>query len=160
VALVLAVHEDQPWTYEALAERLGMSASGVHQAVVRAGTCGLLNRETRSPIRPALLEFLVHGVRYVFPAVLGRRRRGMPTGPSAEPLVRHLASTETSPLVWPHARGDARGESLMPLYRTVPLAAVCDPELYAVLTVIDGIRVGGARVREVAAAVLGELLSR
>ena len=29
---------------------------------------------------------------------------------SAEPLVRHFASTETSPLVWPHPRGDARGE--------------------------------------------------
>lgn len=160
MALKLAAHEDRRWTYEALAADLGLSPSGVHAAVDRAGICGLLKPKSRQAIRPALLEFLVHGVRYVFPAVLGRRRRGMPTGPSAEPLVRYLASSETSPLVWPYARGEARGESLMPLYETVPQAAARDPELYALLSVVDGIRVGGARVREVAAGALEELLRR
>lgn len=160
VTLKLAAHEGEPWTYEALASELGMSAPGVHAAVDRAGTCGLLNPKTRTPLRPALLEFLVHGVRYVFPAELGRRRRGMLTGASAVPLSQHLASTETSPLVWPYARGEARGESLTPLCETVPIAADRDPELYALLTLVDGIRVGGARVREVATGVLTELLRR
>lgn len=160
VALKLAAHEHQRWTYESLAADLGLSPSGIHAAVHRAGACGLLSPKTHEPLRPALLEFLVHGLRYVFPAVVGRRRRGMPTGASAEPLSRYLASTETSPLVWAHARGDARGESLVPLYGTVPAAAARDPELYALLTVVDGIRVGGARVREVAATVLEELLRR
>lgn len=160
VTLKLAAHEERRWTYEALADELGLSPSGVHAAVGRAGTCGLLNPKTRCPIRPAVLEFLVHGVRYVFPAVLGRRQRGMPTGPSAEPLVRQLASTELSPLVWPYSRGEARGESLLPLYETVPEAATRDPALYALLVIVDGIRVGGARVREVASAALEERLRR
>lgn len=160
VALKLAAHKERQWTYEALAADLGLSPSGVHAAVRRAGACGLVNLKTRRPIRPALLEFLVHGVRYVFPAVLGRRRRGMPTGPSAEPLSRYLASTKPNQLVWPYAHGEARGESLMPLHESVPAAAAQDPELYALLSVVDGIRVGGARVRGVAADVLEELLRR
>jgi hypothetical protein len=109
---------------------------------------------------PALLEFLVHGVRYVFPAERGRRARGMRTGPSVGPLSKHLAASDEVPLVWPYARGEDRGESLKPLYDTVPDAAAKDPELYDLLTVVDGIRVGGARVREVAANVLEELLLR
>ncbi|MBX3271675.1 MAG: hypothetical protein KF729_15520 [Sandaracinaceae bacterium] len=160
VSLKLAAHEHRTWTYEALATDLGLSPSATHAAVRRAAACGLLSSATHEPIRPALLEFLVHGLRYVFPAVIGRRVRGMPTGASAEPLARYLASTETSPLVWPYARGEARGESLAPLYETVPEAAARDPELYALLTVADGIRAGGARVRQVAAALIEELLRR
>lgn len=107
---------------------------------------------------PALLEFLIHGVRYVFPAERGARARGMLTGPSVAPLAEHLAANEEAPLVWPYARGKSRGESLMPLYDTVPKAAATDPALYALLSVVDGLRVGGARVREVAAHVLAGLL--
>lgn len=158
MALKLVALGDQPWTYESLAADLGMSASGVHAAVARASASGLLHPKTHAPIKPALLELLVHGVRYVFPAVMGRRQRGIPTGPSAAPLVRHLASTEQSPLVWPYARGDARGESIEPLYETVPGAASRDAKLYAMLATVDGLRVGGARVREVSARVLEELL--
>lgn len=156
VVLKLAVHEDEVWTYDGLGAELGLSASGVHAAVARARTCGFLDPH---PIRPALLEFLVHGLRYVFPPVIGRRRRGMPTGASAEPLVRYLASTQSSALVWPDPHGQVRGESLVPLYKTVPMAASIDAELYALLGVVDAIRVGGARVREVAEDVLVEMLS-
>lgn len=160
VALKLAVHEDRRWRFTTLASELGMSASGVLAAVLRADRCGLLIAKTRRVIRPALLEFLVHGVRYVFPAERGRRSRGMPTGPFAEPLVQSVASSDVSPLVWPYARGQDRGESLKPIYVTVPHAAAQDPELYAVLAVVDGIRAGSARVRDVAAGVLGDLLRR
>lgn len=160
VALTLAAHPGQEWTYGTLGQALGMSLSGVHSAVSRAGASGLVNLRTRSVIAPALLEFLIHGVRYVFPAERGRRTRGMVTGPSVGPLSKHLAANEEEPLVWPYARGKDRGESLKPLYDTVPEAAEKDPELYALLTVVDGLRVGGARVREVAAGVLEGLVRR
>jgi hypothetical protein len=158
VTLTLAAHPERKWTYDMLAQALGMSLSGVHSAVSRASASGLVNPRTRRAVVPALLEFLIHGVRYVFPAERGRRTRGMLTGPSAGPLSERLAASEEAPLVWPHPRGKDRGESLKPLYDTVPEAAAKDPELYTLLTVVDGIRVGGARVREVAALVLKELV--
>jgi hypothetical protein len=42
--------------------------------------------------------------------------------------------------------GVVRGQAIAPLYRSVPQAASNDPKLYALLSLIDAIRVG--RVRE------------
>lgn len=137
-----------------------MSRAGVHTAVSRAAASGLVNPRTRRAIVPSLLEFLVHGLRYAFPAERGRLTRGMPTGPTVGPMANHLAASEGVPLVWPHARGKVRGESLEPLYDTVPEAAAKDQGLYDLLVVADSIRVGGARVREVAALVLEGLVAR
>lgn len=160
VTLKLAAHPGEEWTYGELGQALGLSPSAAHAAFSRLGASGLVNSRTRGVIVPALLEFLIHGVRYVFPAERGARARGMPTGPSVAPLAEHLAAIEEAPLVWPYARGESRGESLVPLYDTVPKAAATDPALYALLSVVDGLRVGGARVREVAAHVLEGLLRR
>ncbi len=160
VTLKLAARRGERWTLEALGTELEMSPSGVHASIGRAATCGLLDARAREPIRPALLELLVHGVRYVFPAERGRRRRGVLTGPSAPPLSAHLASTEVQPLVWPYARGEARGESVSPLSATAPQAALRDPALYELLVLVDGIRLGGARVREVASRELKARLTR
>jgi hypothetical protein len=160
VTLKLAAHEGEDWKYDSLATALGMSLSMTHDAVARAAASGLVNLRTRRPVMPALLEFLVHGVRYVYPAERGRRTRGMLTGPSAEPLSKYLSATEAPLLVWPYSRGADRGESLKPLYNTVPEAAIEDLELYSLLTVVDGIRVGGARVRGIAAEILKERLLR
>lgn len=158
VALKLAAHPGQAWTYEELGHALGLSASVVHGAVRRLARAGLVNQKARRVVAPALLEFAVHGVRYVWPAERGRVTRGMPTAASASPLVERLASSGDSIVVWPYALGTARGEALLPLHPCVPAAAAKDAELYALLSLLDGIRAGGARVREVAASVLRDAL--
>lgn len=101
---------------------------------------------------------MVHGFRFVFPPERGTRTRGVPTGPSAFPLRHYLPSTDLEPLVWPYARSSQRGLSLKPLYKTVPKIAVPDIRLYAFLTIADSLRVGGPRVREVAADLFEHLL--
>lgn len=63
-------------------------------------------------------------------------------------------------MVWPFARGTARGESLMPLYKTVPAIALEDEKLHDLLAVADALRTGGAREREVATEVFTQLLER
>jgi hypothetical protein len=110
----------------------------------------LFSDATNSVVRPALTEYLVHGVRYSFPAIVGRRARGLPTGPSAPPLSTHLATAPDDALVWAHPRGTMRGESVSPIYKTAPTAAHKDSKLYELLVLLDGIRVGGPRVRAVA----------
>jgi len=46
------------------------------------------------------------------------------------------------------------GQSLQPLYKTVPKAAAEDPTLYGYLALVDAIRVGGARESSVAIKLL------
>jgi hypothetical protein len=59
--------------------------------------------------------------------------------------------------IWPDPEGIVRGQAIAPLYRSVPQAAKNDPKLYALLSLIDAIRVG--RVREQRLAI-GELEKR
>ena len=60
--------------------------------------------------------------------------------------------------MWPDPEGKVRGQSLLPLYPRVPLAARDDPRLYELLALFDGLRIGQARERDLAARLLGERL--
>jgi hypothetical protein len=164
VVLKLSIPES-PVSYLELAHELGISGSEVHAAVRRAWRAGLLNISTLRPKREALLEFLVHGLKYVFPAERGSSTRGMPTAFAAPPLKQHfvaepLVGVMARPIpVWPDAEGEVRGEELKPLYRSVPKAARKDPELYELLVLVDAIRSGGARERQLASDELTRRLS-
>ena len=50
--------------------------------------------------------------------------------------------------VWPHSKGTASGLSVIPLYRLVPGAALRDERLHSLLALVDVLRVGRARERE------------
>lgn len=160
VLLKVCAHPDRKYTFAALAQELAMSAAEVHASVKRATGAGLVNQRGRgdwSPIRPALLEFLVHGARYAFPAQLGPVKRGVPTAYGAEPLASQLQNSGDVP-VWAHPEGSARGPSISPIYRTAPQAALADSALHRLLALLDGLRIGRVRERELAARLLGEFL--
>lgn len=160
LALKLATKPDaSSLTYESLAQSLGMSASGVHKAMQRAAEAKLINLKERRAIGSALLEFLEHGVKYMCPASVGRRQRGLATAYSAPPLANHIAGASDEVIVWPFATGTTRGESLKPIYESAPFAASKDPALYELLACVDGIRIGGARVREEAMRLLRERIT-
>lgn len=153
----VAAHSQQRWTYAGLGEALSMSASEVHASVKRTVAAGLAVMRGRgdwSPVRPALLEFAVHGVRYVWPAVAGPVKRGVPTAFGSEPLAGRLMAASGEAPVWAHPQGSARGPSLSPIYRTAPQAALADPALHRLLALQDSLRMGRARERTLAAELL------
>jgi hypothetical protein len=102
------------------------------------------------PNLSALEEFLLHGLKYAFPAERGEVTRGMPTSYAAPPLKDAIASGDELPPVWPWRDGDTRGIALQPLYKTAPVAALQDPFLYELLALVDAIRDGRARERKIA----------
>ena len=157
VLLKVAAHPPQHWTYAVLGEALAMSASEAHACVKRAVACGLAVEPARgewSPVKPNLLEFIVHSVRYIWPATPGPVKRGVPTAFGAEPLASHLAVAAGEAPVWAHPTGSAKGPTVSPLYRTAPLAALADPALHRLLALLDALRVGRARERSLAATLL------
>ncbi|MCP4447624.1 MAG: hypothetical protein GY811_20135 [Myxococcales bacterium] len=156
VALKLAF-ESEGESYAAMADDLGLSASQVHAAVKRAGEAGLLVAGSRKVNQQALVEFLVHGLKYVFPAKRGPIVRGMPTAHSAPPLNETIIDDE-APVVWPDPTGTVRGESIEPLHKGVPHAARLDEQLYQSLSLIDAIRTGRARERKLAAQKLKAMI--
>lgn len=159
VALKLALLGERPFTYAWLATELAIASSEVHASVSRALLARLLTDESGSirPIRAAVREFVLHGVRYAFPAVTGPMTRGTPTAHGA-PIFRERFQTEETP-VWPMVNGAARGPALYPLYSNLPIAAFRDPKLYDMVSLIDALRIGAARERDFASELLDQRLA-
>ncbi|RYF43790.1 MAG: MarR family transcriptional regulator, partial [Comamonadaceae bacterium] len=59
-----------------------------------------------------------------------------------------------------HPEGKAKGPTLSPLYRTAPQAALADPSLHRLLALLDALRTGRARERNLAAQLLEAELMR
>lgn len=154
VLLKLVSLQGIPWTYQRLAVDLSISQSEAHAAVGRAVAARLMTNPTVTtgrPITASLLEFLVHGVKYAFPAERGALTRGIPTGYAAPPLNSAIVGSNEPPPVWPFAEGTTRGEAFEPLYPSVPVAAQRDSRLYELLALVDALRDGRARERNLAA---------
>jgi hypothetical protein len=107
---------------------------------------------------PQFKEFLLRGARYSFPAVRGGMVGGLPTAYAAAPLDKLIAPSSDPPPVWPCSEGKARGVALIPLYPSVPAAALRTPALYENLALFDALRMGAARERNFAEQLLEERL--
>ncbi len=149
VILLKIVSDNNPsWNQKTIAEGLGLSQSEVSEAVSRCKFSGLLAPDGKTVMKFALLEFLKFGLRYVFPQKPGALVRGVPTSHSASPLKEEIQSNEV--YVWPYGKGALRGYSILPLYSSVPEAALRDYKLHEFLALTDALRVGRAREREIA----------
>ncbi|MBZ5611739.1 MAG: AsnC family protein [Acidobacteriia bacterium] len=148
-------------SYSQLASELFMSPSEVHASVKRAQASHLLHGsalKTR-PNFAALEEFLVHGLKYSFPAERGEITRGVPTSFAAEPLNRTIASAHDGIPVWPYEEGKQKGVAFAPLYKTAPRAALRDASFYEYLALADALRDGRIRERKIAEKQLHRRLS-
>lgn len=158
--LALTACREQGTTYPELAAFTGLSMSEVHGALKRAEVARLLVFEERRPriLAPAFKEFLFHGAKYAFPAVRGALVAGVPTAHATAPLSAHIAPSADPVPVWPSIEGSARGMALMPIYPTVPAAALRNAALYENLALFDAIRAGNARERVLAQRLFEERL--
>jgi hypothetical protein len=150
VLLKLVVIGDSRWSYNSLANELAMSPAEVHAGIKRCIAAKLFDQHRKVPIKSALQEFLAHGIKYAFPPDRGTLVRGIPTGFAAPPLNQRIAQSSDNPPVWPDPEGKVKGYSFSPLYKSVPKAVADDQALYEMLALVDAIRDGRARERELA----------
>jgi hypothetical protein len=149
--LVLALRLLRPvGTLVPLAAELNVAPSQVHAALTRLAHAGLLKPDARAANPRALGEFLLFGARYCFPAIRGELVLGIPTAYSAQPLAARLDAVDV--LVWPAPKcaDPVRGFAITPLYAGALKLSDTSPETYRLLTVVDAIRIGDARVRNAA----------
>lgn len=151
VLLKIITYSGSDWTQAQIAEELMISPAEVSGVLDRCVVSGLINSSKDRINTQALREFLIHGLKYVFPPKVGMKVRGIATAHSASPIKEHIA--EGSDIyVWKYSKGTRRGMSVEPLYKTVPAIAEKSPELYELLAVVDTLRIG--RVREVEVAIV------
>ena len=126
-----------------------MSEAEISESLRRSEYAGLIaDKSTKKVNQKAFLEFLIYGIKYVFPTHPGAMVRGVPTAHSALPMKDKIVSDEI--FVWEHSQGTVRGQAIEPLYQTVPKIVEEDPKLYELLALVDCIRTGNSRINSLA----------
>lgn len=154
VLLKLLSEENQSWNQISLAKSLFMSQSEISESLSRSKYARLLFDKGKKVAKKPLLELLQFGVPYIYPQQPGPVVRGIPTAHSASPLVDHIQSDEH--YVWPSAKGHMRGHSIQPLFGSVVQAVESDSRLYELLALVDALRAGRARERNLAIELLNK----
>lgn len=145
---IIAIKHDD-WKNSDLAQSLQISASEITEALNRCMIAGLIDANKRKVHINSFKEFLIFGLKYVFPVEPGATVRGIPTAHSAYPITEYISSGEDI-YVWPYAKGNQRGQAIEPLYRTLPAIVQEDNLFHELLTIVDTIRVGRAREIKIA----------
>jgi hypothetical protein len=156
VAMKLAAHEGEPTSVRQLEDDLGLSKSGAANSLRRLRELDLLKVDAtggRRVNRLLLRDCLEHAVRWIAPAHVGEFELGLPTAHAAEALKQRLTGDD-DPVVIPLPHGPLRGRAVSPLHPLAPAAAATDPKLYRLLAVVDALRIGRARDRQLAVAEL------
>jgi hypothetical protein len=148
ILLKLVSYGHVEWLQKPLAEDLGISQSEISKSLNRSKYAGLLAPDGKTVMKMALLEFLQYGLKFVFPVKPSAVVRGVPTSHSASPLKEEIQSSEA--YVWPYAKGTVRGHGILPLYPSLPEAALKDAKLHELVALADALRVGRAREKELA----------
>lgn len=148
VVLTSLIGEDSAVTYQEISDRAQISLSEAHAAVRRLQAVALLNHERRA-IRRNVEEFLLHGIRYLFPMkTTGGWGKGLPTAYAAPVAEAEFAAVGRIP-VWSEADDadmSVDGIAVQPIYPTAPRAARRNRAIYDRLALIDMLR--GGRIRE------------
>ncbi|HEX5853876.1 MAG TPA: hypothetical protein VFY36_12380 [Solirubrobacteraceae bacterium] len=158
VVLLKLASKSPDWTVRSLEAEIGVARSVIQRSIVRLSQAGLLDEGRRRVNVGRAEELLIHGVKYMFPPVHGGEARGVPTAWAAPPLQKELASSDELPPIWPDPMGRMRGLALEPLHDSAPEISRRDPDLSELLALVDGIRLGDARVRSLAERLLSERL--
>lgn len=144
------------WYYKDLAESLYISQSEVSESLNRSLSGKLIDYKKKRINRQNLVEFILHGHRYAFPAEVGAPTKGIPTAHSHPFMTEYIRSVDK--YVWPDISGRARGLSIKPLYDNQAKAVEVDPKLYKLLALVDVLRVGKTREIKIARDELKKML--
>lgn len=156
IVLALFLTDRPPETQSELATALGLSQAEISNSLKRLQESRLVLGD-RKVVLPHLEELCLHGIKYFYPARLGRKAGGVPTVGLAPPLRGELLGEETE-VVWPSPRGTARATTLEPIHPSAVNAAASSERTYQLLALLDAIRIGGVRAREIASEKFHALL--
>lgn len=157
VVLLKIVALKDAWLNKDLSAGLHISQSEISESLNRSAIAGLISPDKKKVFKNALLNFIQHGLPYVFPAEPGSIEKGIATAHSAPVMKDSFISDDN--YVWPYVHGKLRGQSILPLYPKQVQAVAHDERLYNMLALVDSIRVGKVREREKALDLLKNYLN-
>ena len=150
ILLKVVTYEGEPFAMKNLAASLHVSPGEITFSLERCKNSGLIDANKQNVQKLSLFEFLVYGLKYVFPVQQGKKARGVPTAYSASPVKEQIVAGKEDLVVWPYPKGSSRGYSIVPLYKTIPEVVLKDEKLYELLAIVECLRLGRRREVEIA----------
>lgn len=148
ILLKIIAIKNSDWQLTSLAKSMSISLSEVSESLNRSMIGGLIDFKKEKIKRQNLLEFLEHGVKYVFPSEPGTMVKGIPTAHSHPFMKQHFQSDLN--YVWPDPSGKVMGLLIEPFYSKQIDAVKIDSQFYKLMSLIDVLRVGRVREQKVA----------
>ena len=149
ILLKIIAQGKKQWQLSILSSSLFISLSEISESLNRSRIARLIDYNKKHVNRESFMEFLEHGVKYVFPQEPGAIVRGIPTAHAHPDMKKNFVSEMN--YVWPDNKGDAMGAVIEPFYPRQAEAAKQDEDFYKLLALTDAIRVG--KVREIKYAI-------
>lgn len=143
ILLKICALKNDNWSLVPLSNSLHISISEISESLNRSREAKLIDSSKKKVMRQNLIEFIEHGLTYVFPLRPGELLRGTPTALS-HPEIKKVFEGELN-YVWPNTDGELIGLSIVPLYSKQSKAVKTDPEYYMLLCLLDIIRIGKKR---------------
>jgi hypothetical protein len=149
--------KERRWYQVDLSRTLFISQSEISESLTRNKVARLLSPDGKTVLRKSFYEFLVYGLKYVFPVSPGNLVRGIPTAHSAKPISDFIINLDEI-YVWACDDGELRGQSIQPLYKNAAKAVKEDFYLYELLALTDIIRTGNTREFNIAVEELAKMV--
>jgi hypothetical protein len=134
-----------------LAKQIGSNPAQVTRAIK-----SLLKANLFYPMEGRLIanfygwEKILLAIEYLFPVSVGGIVIGMPTSYGAPPISNEINPGSDPIPIWPCAKAGVKGLCVEPLYSGTPKALIeyPDEDLYTLLALIDALRMGRSREKE------------
>lgn len=156
VLLMMKLVSEPDVVQKQLATDLQISQAEISHALQRLRKSHLINSSGKV-IKEACIEFLVHAVKYIFPAEVSSPAVGIPTS-YAHPEFKFIKYGNDEVPIWPLAEGRVKGITLIPIYPTLPDACLRDKKLYKLSCFVEMIRAGRTRERNIAEKELAKFI--
>lgn len=140
------------WILTTLSSEIKISISEISESLNRSRISSLIDYNKKRVNRSNFLEFLEHGIKYVFPQSPGTIVRGTPTAHS-HPSMKDIFISDID-FVWPDKKGKVMGLEIEPFYNRQAEGAQIDEKFYLLLSLTDMLRVGKVREQKYAIAEL------
>lgn len=159
IALKMVANKKKNWRQSDLAHDLLISQGEIAKSIKRLKQSGIILIDTLSESQ--LKKCLLYALPFMFPVEPGAVTLGVPTAISAPGLKKIVVSSGglESTYIWPHSEGKVLGQSIKPLYKNLPAAALKDKRFYFLLSALDVVRTGRAREKKAATKILEKELS-
>ena len=141
ILLKMTTNSKTTWYSTDLSQALKISVPEISKSLERCRKAKLLDKSNQKVNITALQNYLIHTIKFAYPIQPGEFSMGIPTAFSATPIKEQFYKGAKE-FVWASHRGSLKGQTVEPLYKTVPEIAKNEPELYELLVIVDTLRIG------------------